>query len=46
MICCMVTGQAAGTAAAIAAREDVTTSSVNVAALQATLKETNVNIGR
>ncbi len=42
--CCLLTGQAAGVAAAISLREGVTTQNVTVAAVQETLKNQGVRI--
>lgn len=43
-VCCAVTGQAAGVAAAVSLREGVTTAGVDVARVQAALERQHVRI--
>jgi FAD dependent oxidoreductase len=43
--CCLVTGQVAGIAAALAASQGVTPSALDVNALQRTLASQNIDIG-
>jgi len=44
MMCCTVTGQAAGVAAAVSLRDGVDAADVNIGALQAELRRQNVRI--
>lgn len=44
MMCCAVTGQGAGTAAALAAKNSVSFNALNIAELQSTLKEQGVRV--
>jgi hypothetical protein len=44
MMCCAVTGQGAGVAAAVSLKDDVTCRQVNVASVQKALKKQGVRI--
>ena len=46
VMCCMALGEAAGTAAALSLKENVTPRALDVATLQRTLVSNNVNIGQ